>query len=435
MRLPLHLTSGLALALGLLACNGQPDAKQTTGGLAADLTTGTNAVPAAEEDPADLPDSATSPPPAPVQTASQPPADGPYQLLGVLDPDMDNMVAFALKVPRAWQVKQSFHRRWEGAMPYSQIYLGLTAPDGRAQIEYLPANTYVYSDGPMTQQLRQQKRELGMSTQMADNELAPMPAVTYVKQVLLPQLARNGLTLRDVGNEQEAPEKRGGENQQVESRGSVDGVLPNGNRARVECRITLQSQQGNGDTYYSWNAIPSITQSTGDLAAAYAHTRVAQESIVRNPTWVQKNRELQNRGAQMNSDASWRQHEATMGQIRANTDAMTAAHNARMGDIKRQGDANTARYNERMAAMDVDKAAFDSRMASGDKQQEIRIDGIRGESKYADPTTGERVKVADGYNHVYRNQQDPTLYYGANTPLDPQQVNWQELQKVSLKDY
>ncbi|MCW5559191.1 MAG: hypothetical protein KIT22_15345, partial [Verrucomicrobiae bacterium] len=81
----------------------------------------------------------------------------------------------------------------------------------------------------------------------------------------------------------------------------------------------------------------------------------------------------------------------------------------------------TARFNERMAQMDRD--------------QRIRVDTIRGESRYVDPTTGERVKVEDGFNHIYRNRQDPSLYYGANTPIDPQKVDWQELQKVQLEDY
>ncbi len=106
-----------------------------------------------------------------------------------------------------------------------------------------------------------------------------------------------------------------------------------------------------------------------------------------------------------------------------------------MNNIRQQGEANTARFNARMADMDRNKAAFDSRMASQDRQQEMRVDTIRGESKYVDPSSGERVKVEDGYNHVYRNRQDPTAYYGANTPIEAGQVDWQELKKVELKDY
>ncbi len=368
-----------------------------------------------------------------MQDAAAPPPTGPYRLLGLLDPDMGNMVAYAFKVPREWQVQQSFKRRWVGAQPFNDVYINLRSPDGRDQIEYLPARQYVYSDGPMSQDLRAQKQAMGMPTQMADNELAPMPAAAYVQRVLLPQLAQNGLRLSNVSNEQEAPREREGEN--MMSRGSVDGTLPNGHRVRVECRLSVNAQQQGGDTFYTWNVVPSITQTAGDLEAAYAHTRVAQESVVRNPTWVQRNRDLQTRGAQANSEASRQQHEAAMGQSRAYTDAMTAGHNARMGDIQRQGAANTARHNDRMAAMDADKPAFDSRMASGDRQQEIRVDAIRGESKYVDPTTGQRSKVEDGYNHVYQDRQNPTVYYGSNTPIDAGKLDWQELQKVSLKDY
>ncbi len=173
----------------------------------------------------------------------------------------------------------------------------------------------------------------------------------------------------------------------------------------------------------------SITQTAGDLEAAHAHTRVAQESIVVNPAWQQMEQEAQNRGAQMNSEASQRQHEATMNQIHANTAAMTQGHEQRMNDIRRFGEANTARFNERMQQMDQNKAAFDSRMSGMDRQQELNVDTIRGVSKYSDPATGERVKVEDGYDHTYRSRQDPNVYYQANTPVDVGEVNWQECKR------
>lgn len=361
------------------------------------------------------------------------PPQGGYELLGILDPERDRMVAFALKKPRGWQAKQSFTRKWQGALPISQVYLQLSAPDGRSQIEYLPSTAYIYSDGPLSRNNRAMAQQMGLPTQTSDNELAPMPPVAYIRQVLLPQLAQHGLSLRDVGNEREAPQQR--DQQGVKSRGSVDGSLPNGNRARVECRMSMQSQQLNGDTYYSWSVVPSITQSADDLEAAYAHTLVAQESIVPNPAWQQLEQQTQQRGMQTNSELSRQQHEATMGQINANTAAMTRAHEARMNNIAQQGAANTARYNERMAEMDRSHAAYNDRMASQDRQQEIRVDGIRGVSKYEDPTSGERVKVEDGYNHVYRDRQNPITYYGSNTPIEPGQVDWQELQRVSLRDY
>jgi hypothetical protein len=85
--------------------------------------------------------------------------------------------------------------------------------------------------------------------------------------------------------------------------------------------------------------------------------------------------------------------------------------------------------------MDRNKAAFDARMSSMDRQQEITVDTIRGVSKYSDPSTGERVKIEDGYHHNYRHTQDPTVYYSTNTPIEANQLDWQELKKVELKDY
>lgn len=378
--------------------------------------------PAAKQSPpANLP----APNPAPV---------GPYRLLGILDPDRDRMVAFALKVPSDWQAQQSFQRRWEGAVAQHQIYISLRSPDGRSQIEYLPLAQYSYADGPMSNNLRAQRRSFGMPAQMAPNELPPMAPVAYIRHQLLPYLAQNGATLSDVGHEQTAPQNRD-ESGQLHLRGSVDGTLPNGNKARVECRITVRSQQLNGDTFHSWSVVPSITQTAGDLEAVHTHTRVAQDSIVMNPAWQKLDQEAQARGQQVNSDASRQQHEATMGQIQANTAAMTRGHEQRMNNIRRFGEANTARFNERMTQMDRDKAAFDSRMADQDRQQRIRVDTIRGESRYADPTTGERVKVEDGHDHVYRSRQEPNVYYGTDTPINAGELDWQELQKVELKDY
>ena len=114
---------------------------------------------------------------------------------------------------------------------------------------------------------------------------------------------------------------------------------------------------------------------------------------------------------------------------------MTRGHEQRMNNIRKFGEANTARFNERMTQMDRNKAAFDNRMADQDRQQRIQIDTIRGESKYVDPNSGQRVTVEDGYNHVYQSRQDPSVSYGTNTPIDAGQLDWQELQKVEQKDY
>lgn len=357
---------------------------------------------------------ANAPSPAPAATS-------PYRLLGILDPDRERMVAFAMKIPNDWRAKQEFHRKWEGAVGLPQIAITLNAPDGRSQIVYFPSTQHLYSEGPMSTSLRAQKRSFGLPEEASPNELAPMPPVQYLRRMFLPTLAQNGMTLRDLGNEQTAPQKRG-ENGQVELRGSIDGTLPNGNRARIEARISQSSRQLGTDMYHTWSVVPSITQtSTGDLEAVHAHTRIAQDSIVPNPAWVKIEQEAQARGYQANQEASRQQHEATMAQFRANTEAMTRAHEQRMDAIRQFGEANTARFNQRMADMDRD--------------QRIRVDTIRGESKYVNPTTGQQVKIEDGHRHVYNSQTHPNLFLGTDTPINPGALDWQELQKVSLQDY
>ena len=264
----------------------------------------------------------------------------------------------------------------------SKVNISLRSPDGNSQIEYLPSAQYLSSGAADRQPAQSETPRWFTAANEQNNELPPMQPVAYLKQNMLPYLARNGSSLTDIGNERTASEQQD-KNGQITRRGSVDGTLPNGHKARVECRMFINSRQINGDTYYSWSVVPSITQTAGDLEAAHAHTRVAQESIVVNPAWQQMEQEAQNRGAQMNSEASQRQHEATMNQIHANTAAMTQGHEQRMNDIRRFGEANTARFNERMQQMDQNKAAFDSRMSGMDRQQELNVDTIRGVSKYS----------------------------------------------------
>jgi hypothetical protein len=381
------------------------------------------------------PSSAASPAsvasPAPTSTAT-------HRVLGILDPERDNMVAFALKVPIGWAASQSFSRHWEGAVSTPQITLRLEAPDKSARIEYRPLIQHIWPDGPMTQQLRAQKQQMGMDPRIAPNELEPMAASAYAQRVIVPRLGKEGIALTNLHGAQDAPEDRPSP-QEINRRGSVDGTLADGSQARVECRMRLNTQEINGETFVSWSVVPSITQAKSDLEAAYANTRIAQDSIVPNPAWQKLEQEAQQRGAQANSEASRRQHEATMDNIQRNTDAMTAGHNQRMADIQAQGDANTARFDERMGAMDAAQGASQQQAASGDQQHEYRIDGIREESKYADPTTGETVKVQDGYDNVYRANNGTdlrnTTILATQAPLDPQQVDWQQLQKLTQQEY
>ena len=65
-----------------------------------------------------------------------------YEVRGLLDPGINNMIAFAFKIPRGWQLHQSFTRVWNGAVPSNVIDIRLNAPDQRSAIEYLPEAGY-----------------------------------------------------------------------------------------------------------------------------------------------------------------------------------------------------------------------------------------------------------------------------------------------------
>ncbi|WP_400193394.1 hypothetical protein [Hymenobacter sp. B81] len=418
MRLPAY--PGLLLACCLSACESPKSA-------AGEAAAGTTAPAATSQTSPAMSTSQNAAVPATAASAAQGTAEAPYRLLGIIDPDLNNVVAFALKVPRDWQAKQSFKRKWNGAVPSPQIYLALRSPDGNQQIEYLPAMEYTYSEGPMTNNMRAQMQSMGIpNTNPA--ELAPMSALVYIKRVLLPELARRGLQLRDLQNETAVPPKPA-ENQVVNSSAYLDGVLGNGRRARVECRLSLQTMRSNGETYYAWQVVPSITQTSGDLAASYAHTRVAQESIVRNPEWQRLNSDVVQRGQRANLQAG----EQNLADQQRWADISRRGHETRMADIQRQGAANTAAYQDRMNQMDQQHSAYLDRSRSQDRQHEYAVDAIREKEKYADPSTGEWVKVDAGYNHVYTDGQG--RYYGSNTPINAGSVNWQELQRVALKDY
>jgi len=344
----------------------------------------------------------------------------PYRLYAILDPDRERMVAFAFKIPSDWRAQQSFHRIWDGAVGQPQVFVTLQSPDQRSQIVYFPTTQYLFSEGPMTDNLRAQKLSLGLPVSAGPNERAPMAPVEFLRSVFLPRLAEHGVVLTDLRNEQTAP-RTSKPNGATERRGSIDGTLPGGVRARVEVRINHSTRQLGSDLWHSWSALASVSQTGDDLEVVHAHTRIAQDSVVMNPSWVKLEQEAQAQGAAANREASRQQHESTMADIRANTAAMTRSHQQRMDSIRAFGEANTARFNERMA--------------QGERDQRIRVDTIRGESKYSDPATGERVKVTDGFNHVYRSRQNPELFLGSQTPVDPGALDWQQLQKVQLEDY
>lgn len=354
-----------------------------------------------------------------------------YQLLGVKDPDL-GIVAYVIKIPRGWPAKQVFQRKWRGANPYNQIYVVFRSPDARQQIEYLPSSQYVYGAGPNLDNLRMQKQAMGIDPRMAENELPPMTALDYLREHVLPQLAQHGVTLRELGNQREVPPHPkptpGSDQPHMAQSASVDGILPNGNRARVEVQIGWNEMRNNEDVYYSWWAMPSLIQTaSGDLSAVYAHAETAEASVVYNPGWLKQNNDLMARGNEATSAAIRSQHVASMDNIaqwgRINA-ANAAASMARINDDARN---NAARQQQ-------NASDFNDRMARNDQNNELFTDVvINGEAKYVDPTTGERVKLDSSYDHTYIDNNGN--YYLSNTPLRANDVNWQELEKVPFSDY
>lgn len=333
-----------------------------------------------------------------VAAARTVPAASRYEVRGLIDPGINNMVAFAFKIPRGWQLRQSFQRAWSGAVPSNVIYISLIAPDKHSSIEYLPEANYHYVDGPQARNMAQMAAQYGG---MHDpGILPPMPPVTYLKSRVLPQLAKTAGAQIRVTGEKANPVENLGRGQQRAS-GYVDGVLPSGRKVRLAATLTSLTNNVSGEIYCNWTASTSVTQSDTDLAAAYAYNLATQKSVVLNPVWQQQIQQLANNGQQSNQ----------------------AEAQKRMAIQKDFQDYRNKLYNETAA----------NRRASQDRQSEAFGDYIRGEAKYEDAATGERVKVQDGYSHVYSDRQGTTL--STNVPLDAGQVNWQELQRVESKNY
>ena len=370
---PLILLTGLLLG-GSTACDGQPS---TTAERTARPTSSAQA-------------------PAAARPAAAPGAR--YEVRGLLDPGINNMVAYAFKIPRGWQMRQSFTRAWNGAVPSNVIYISLNSPDKHRSIDYLPEAAYHYVDGPQARSLNQMAAQYG--TRPEPGRLAPMLPVSYVRAVLLPQVAKaTGGPIRVTG-EHAGPVENLGQGRQ-RAIGYVDGVLPTGRQVRLAAILNSFTSNVNGEVYCNWTANTSVTQSDGDLAATYAYNVAAQKSVVFNPVWQQQIQQLTNNGVRSNNAESQKRY-------------------AIQKDLQ---DYQNKTYSEIAA----------NRRASQDRQSEAFGDYIRGEAKYEDAATGERVKVADGYSHVYSDRQGNTL--STNIPLDAGQVNWQELQRVETKKY
>lgn len=315
-----------------------------------------------------------------------------------MDPGINNEVALALKIPRGWQLQQSFTREWNGATPVAQIYIHIASPDGQQQVEFLPERPYYFVDGPMARQMRQYAAASGMPAPADAYQLAPMPALAYVKRVLLPRLAQRGLRLQATGeHEQALPPLHGARR----SSGYVEGRLPNGRLARVECMLNVSSNPVNGEVYYNWSALPTITQAASDVAATFAYVGAARASVVFNPAWMQQNQQLVSNGQRSNQDET-RKRQAIARDLQ---------------DYQRK-------TNEEITA---------NRQHSQDQRNAAFGDMLRGEARYDNAGTGERVQTEDRYSHVYQDRGG--VLHGSNTPLDAGALDWQELQRVETKNY
>ncbi len=73
-------------------------------------------------------------------------------------------------------------------------------------------------------------------------------------------------------------------------------------------------------------------------------------------------------------------------------------------------------------------------MSRNDRQEEPSTDVVvNGEAKYSSPDTGERVKLDSSHDHSYTN--DQSNYFQGNPPLEPGEVNWDEMEKVPIYDW
>jgi hypothetical protein len=311
---------------------------------------------------------------------------------------MGNMVAFAVQTPTSWKMQQSFTRAWNGSTPINQIYIRVVSPDQSVMIDFLPYTPYYYADGPTTRSLRATAGAYGVQQTHA-GEMPPMQPTDYIKRVLLPQLAQKGLQIR-MNNERNLQGKQSGPNSQV-LYGYVDGAMSNGKQVRVDCMVTLTTTNMNGELYYNWEAYPSVILSNGNLEANYAHVMNARNTFKVNPSWQQKNSQLVRNGNIDNRNIDQRNHDMTQD------------------------------YYNHVQKTGEDIA--DMRNKSSDRRNESFRDVIGGQAKYESAETGERIKLADKYNHVYRDKQGNI--YGSNTPGDNGQFDWEELQRVETKNY
>ena len=172
-------------------------------------------------------------------------------------------------------------------------------------------------------------------------------------------------------------------------------------KVRIDCYINLTTTRLNSETYYTWEALSSVSQSRKNIDEAYAAVTHGRKSVVFNPAWLKQIQQLATNGNIANSEI----------------DRKNAAINKDYSDYTNK--IITETYNERSKSNDRNSEAFS--------------DMMRGDAKYENTETGERMKLSDMYNHVYQDRQGNN--YGSNTPVDAGQFDWKELQRVETKNY
>ncbi|MEO8583946.1 MAG: hypothetical protein ABI415_09135 [Flavitalea sp.] len=323
----------------------------------------------------------------------------PYELHGIVDPGMNNLVAYAIQTPTSWKMQQSFTRIWNGSTPINQSFIRLVSPDQSSMIEFLPYTPYYYYDGPTTRSLRQTASAYGYHSQTNQGEMQPMYPLEYIKRMLLPQLAQRGLQIKINTERTLSPVQTSANAQKLT--GYIDGIASNGKQVRVDCVINITTTNSGGETYYNWNVFPSVALCNGNVDAVYSFLVNARNSVKFNPDWERRNAQLVRTGNIANNDI-----------------------NRRNADMTRDYYNHIQKTGEDIA---------DMRNKSSDRKNESFRDVIGGQAKYESAETGERVKLSDSYNHVYKDKQGN--YYGSNSAMDNNQFDWEELQSVETKNY
>ncbi|MFN8284912.1 MAG: hypothetical protein U0U67_16940 [Chitinophagales bacterium] len=324
---------------------------------------------------------------------------GAYQGYEVKDPGIQNMSAILIQIPNGWQAQNSFTRIWNGSTPINQVDIKAVSPDNSSSVEILPYSPYFYADGPTTRSLRETSRSMGMEQKLQPFELPPMDALAYIKQVVLPRLQQNGISLQ-VTNEQNLGEQNQFKGQPGSRHAYVDGRTQDGRNMRVECGIQLTASNMNGETYYNWSAFPAV-MTGNNLEESYAVLKHIRGTVMYNPEWEQQCNKMNRKG------------------------------NAANAEIAQKDFENVKAY--RAAINNIHQGITNDRNNSIDQQNESFRDMIGGEAKFENPNTGERVRLDDKYKHYYSDAQGN--YYASDEPIDFKAQGWSEVNRLDTKQY